>query len=82
MRERALPHGGKRDGCRKTGVNCRKCIGCGACATGCPTEAISMERVADVPEPPENYMDLGLRLLQEKGALEKFIEINTPQKLD
>jgi ferredoxin len=59
-----------------------KCIGCGACATGCPTEAISMERVAEVPEPPENYMELALRLLQEKGALEKFIEINTPQKVD
>jgi formate hydrogenlyase subunit 6/NADH:ubiquinone oxidoreductase subunit I len=59
-----------------------RCIGCGACASGCPNDAIRMERSAEVPEPPENYMDLGLRLLQEKGKLEKFIEINTPKKAD
>lgn len=55
-----------------------RCIGCGLCSTGCPEDAIRMERAADVPEPPANYMDLGLRLLQEKGNLEKFIEVNTP----
>jgi ferredoxin len=63
-------------------LNVERCIGCGVCATGCPNDAISMERSGDVPELSENYMDLGLRLLQEKGALEKFIEVNTPRKKD
>jgi hypothetical protein len=39
-----------------------------------------MERTAEVSEPPENYVELGLRLLQEKGKLEKYIGINTPKK--
>jgi len=63
-------------------LSVQRCIGCGACASGCPNDAIRMERSAEVSEPPENYMELGLRLLQEKGKLEKFIEINTPKKAD
>jgi hypothetical protein len=39
-----------------------------------------MERSVDIPEPPANYMELGLRLLQEKGKLEKFMEVNTPKE--
>jgi ferredoxin/DNA-binding transcriptional ArsR family regulator len=54
-----------------------RCIGCGLCSTGCPNDAIRMERSAEVPEPPADYMELGLRLLQEKGKLEEFIRVNT-----
>ena len=56
-----------------------RCIGCGLCATGCPEDAIHMERSVDMPKPPANYMELGLRLLQEKEKVGKFIEVNTPQ---
>ena len=55
-------------------------IWCGLCATGCPQDAILMERSVDIPEPPANYMELGLRLLQEKGKLEKFMVVNTPKE--
>jgi Na+-translocating ferredoxin:NAD+ oxidoreductase subunit B len=57
-----------------------RCIGCGLCSTGCPNEAIVMERAADRPAPPANFMDLGLRMLQERGKLEKYIEIHQPGK--
>ncbi len=56
-----------------------RCIGCELCSTGCTQDAILMKRSADIPEPPANYMELGLRLLQEKGKLEKFMEVNTPK---
>ena len=54
-----------------------KCIGCGLCSTGCPNDAIRMERIAEVPEPPATYMEMGMRLLQERGKLQEFIKLNT-----
>ena len=62
---------------QKPVVDFGKCIGCGVCASGCPHDAIRMEKYADVPEPPANTMEMGMRILQEKGKLEEFIKINT-----
>ena len=61
-------------------VKDERCIGCGLCATGCQQDAILMKRSVDIPPPPTNYMELGLRLLQEKGKLKKFMEVNTPKE--
>jgi hypothetical protein len=33
----------------------------------------------DIPEPPANIMEYGMRLLQEQGKLEAFIEVSTPK---
>jgi len=62
---------------KKPVVAFEKCIGCGVCASGCPHDAIRMERSAEVPEPPANTMEMGMRLLQERGKMEDFIKLNT-----
>ncbi|HEY5526082.1 MAG TPA: 4Fe-4S binding protein [Candidatus Anoxymicrobiaceae bacterium] len=58
-------------------VDADKCIGCGLCVTGCPNEALHLVKRDDAVEPPAKSRDLALTLLQEKGKLERFIEINT-----
>ena len=57
-----------------------KCIGCGVCATGCPNDAIRMERSAKVPEPPENYMELGMRLWRRKENWRSSSKSTRPEK--
>ncbi len=51
------------------------CIGCGLCVTGCPEEALRLEKVEDYPEPPRTTGEMGMRILQEKGKLEGFLEL-------
>jgi len=51
-----------------------RCVGCGLCVTGCPSQAISMTRRRRPPEVPESIQQVGLRIAQEKGKLERFLE--------
>lgn len=53
-----------------------RCIGCALCVTGCEFEAMGLERVKEVHRPPETMRELGLRLLESKGKLKEFIEMN------
>ncbi len=53
-----------------------KCIGCGLCVTGCPSEAIVLEnRPAPSHEICASSTEMGMKILQEKGKLEEYIEI-------
>lgn len=54
-----------------------RCIGCGLCVTGCPNEALRLVKRAEAAPPPATARDMALALLQEKGRLQRFIEINT-----
>lgn len=53
-----------------------RCIGCGVCAAGCPNDAIRMERGRDIPDPPANILEYGMRLLQERGKLDAFMKVS------
>lgn len=45
------------------------CIGCGVCANFCPTEAMKMTEREKRVIPPQNYKELMIRLMQEKGRV-------------
>lgn len=51
-----------------------KCLGCGLCATGCPNEAMSMRKREDAAAPPESMAEMGLKLLEDKGKTQRFLE--------
>ena len=56
-------------------VDTAKCLGCGLCVSACPTEALSMEVRQDPPAVPKTMQEMAMTMLQEKGKLERFIEI-------
>jgi H+/Na+-translocating ferredoxin:NAD+ oxidoreductase subunit B len=55
-------------------VDLERCLGCGLCATGCPNQAMRMERCEERIEPPENTAAMGISILQATGKLERFME--------
>ncbi len=57
-------------------VNKEKCIGCGLCVTGCPNSALKLVRREGIPEPAETMRELGMRILEDKGKLDKFVKLN------
>jgi Pyruvate/2-oxoacid:ferredoxin oxidoreductase delta subunit/DNA-binding transcriptional ArsR family regulator len=57
-------------------VDTDRCIGCALCATGCDTEAVEMVRRIDLPATPTTMPEMGVKILESKGKLEEFIEIN------
>ena len=56
-------------------VNTAECIGCGLCVTGCPSEAISLAERTALPAVPATVQEMGLKVVQEKGRLDRFIKI-------
>ena len=48
-------------------VNRDKCLGCGLCASVCPTEALTLHLREDRQEPFRNTFELGMAILKGKN---------------
>lgn len=51
------------------------CIGCGLCVSGCPEEALTLIKRDETPKVLKTVQEMGMTVLQEKGKLEKFMEL-------
>ncbi len=52
-----------------------RCIGCGLCVTGCPNEALMLERRREVPVPPETRAEMAMRILTSQDKLDDFMKL-------
>jgi len=52
-------------------LNLDRCIGCGLCVTKCPGEAIRLQKKPEnqLYDPPENHMDMYIRMGIERGKI-------------
>jgi len=57
-------------------VQPHRCIGCGLCVSTCPEAAISMVLRQEPMIPPATIQEMGVRVLTEKGRLEKYLKLN------
>ncbi|MGE5380146.1 MAG: 4Fe-4S binding protein [Methylocystaceae bacterium] len=57
-------------------VDFDRCIGCGLCASVCPTAALQLTPRADAPSVPANGPELMNALLTQKGKLEAFMKLH------
>lgn len=72
------PMGALEMGDRAPAVNDDKCIGCGLCVTGCPDDAMKLERRAGAKKPAPTNKDMGIAVLMDKNKLNDFLPYVNP----
>ncbi len=50
-------------------VDLHRCIGCGVCVPACPSDAIELRKKGEERVPPENTVDLYMKIMQDKAKL-------------
>jgi len=50
-------------------VDTARCIGCALCVTTCPEEAISLVNKPELTPPPENIIEMNIKISKERGIL-------------
>jgi ferredoxin len=58
-------------------VDVDRCIGCGLCVSACPAKAMILVRRSESSDIPATRDELGLKVLTEKGKLERFLKFTT-----
>lgn len=56
-------------------VDKSRCVGCGLCVSGCSAGAVQLVKNGNPPAVFNNYAELGMQILQEKGKLEQYIAV-------
>jgi len=59
----------------KVQVDAHTCIGCGLCASVCPTDAIEMKKRQAPAQTPPTSRDMAVKVLTEKGRLDAFMDV-------
>jgi electron transport complex protein RnfB len=55
------------------------CLGCGVCVHKCPTGSLSLERKAEIVDPPNNIREYSARFMADKKAGVKLIRMTSDE---
>lgn len=55
------------------------CLGCGVCVHKCPTDSLTLERKAEIVDPPENIREYSMRFMADKKAGKRLLRMTNDE---